>query len=118
MERSSPLAVKFYKSESGKQPVRDWLNTLTKEQRFHIGVDLWKVQSAWPLGMPLVRSLGEGLHEVRSSLPNGISRIIFVVRRDVMVLLHGFIKKTQKTPPEALALAMKRRRDHEQAEEI
>ena len=64
--------------------------------------------------MPHVRSLGGGLHEVRSSLPGGIARVLFMVQADEMVLLHGFIKKTQKTPPEALALANKRRRDYEQ----
>ena len=64
--------------------------------------------------MPHVRSLGDGLHEVRSSLPHGIARVLFIVDGDVMVLLHEFIKKTQKTPPEALASAEKRRRDYEQ----
>jgi phage-related protein len=72
------------------------------------------VQSEWPIGMPHVRSLGKGLFEVRSSLPNGIARVLFIVDGDEMVLLHGFIKKTQKTPPEALALAEKRRRDYEE----
>lgn len=79
-----------------------------------MGGDLWKVQSEWPVGMPHVRPLGDGLHEVRSNLPHGIARVLFVVDHDDMVLLHGFIKKTRKTPPEALALAEKRRLDYEQ----
>jgi phage-related protein len=58
--------------------------------------------------------MGRGHYEVRSSLPNGIARVLFVVDGDEMVLLHGFIKKTQKTSPDALALAEKRRRDYEQ----
>jgi len=57
------------------------------------------------------------LHEVRSNLPNGIARVLFMVDGDEMVLLHGFIKKTQKTPPEAMALVEKRRHDYEQNQE-
>jgi phage-related protein len=67
--------------------------------------------------MPHVRPLGNGLHEVRSSLPVGIARVLFVAIGEDMVLLHGFVKKTRKTPPEALALAEKRRRDYEQNQE-
>jgi phage-related protein len=117
MERSTPLKAVFYRSASRNEPVREWLQSLTKRERFRIGVDIWKVQSEWPIGMPHVRPLGNGLHEVRSSLPQGIARVRFSVNGDEMTLLHGFIKKTQKTPPEALALAEKRRRDYEQSQE-
>ena len=59
--------------------------------------------------MPLVSSLGRELWEVRSSLPRGrIARVIFCVARGQMVLLHGFIKKTQKTPRHDLDVALKR----------
>jgi phage-related protein len=68
-------------------------------------------------GMPHVRSLRAGLREVRSGLPNGIARVLLVLNDREIVLRHGFITKTQKTPPEALALADKRRRDCEQSEE-
>jgi len=117
MERSTPLTAVFYRTASGNEPVREWLQSLTKPERFRMGVDLWKVQSEWPIGMPHVRPLGDGMHEVRSSLPHGIARVLFVVDGGDMVLLHGFIKKTQKTPPDALALAEKRRRDYEQSKE-
>jgi phage-related protein len=117
MERSTPLTTVFYRTASGNEPVREWLQTLTKPERFRIGIDIWKVQSEWPIGMPHVRPLGDGLHEVRSSLPHGIARVLFVVVGGDMVLLHGFLKKTQKTPQEALALAEKRRRDYEQSKE-
>jgi phage-related protein len=117
MERFTPLAAVFYRAASGNEPVREWLQSLTKQDKFRIGVDIWKAQSEWPIGMPHVRSLGNGLHEVRSSLPNGIARVLFVVKGEDMVLLHGFIKKTQKTPPEALTLAEKRKRDYEQNQE-
>jgi phage-related protein len=117
MERSTPLTAVFYRTASGNEPVREWLQSLTKQEKFRVGVDIWKVQSEWPIGMPHVRPLGNGLHEVRSSLPDGIARVLFVVIGQDMVLLHGFVKKTRKTPPEALALAEKRRRDYEQNQE-
>jgi len=117
MERSTPLVAVFYRTSAGNEPVREWLQSLTKPEKFRVGVDIWKVQSEWPIGMPHVRPLGSGLHEVRSSLPQGIARVLFAVDGDEMVLLHGFIKKTQKTPQEALALAEKRRHDYEQSKE-
>jgi phage-related protein len=117
MERSTPLVAVFYRTATGNEPVREWLKSLTKSEKLRIGVDIWKVQSEWPIGMPHVRPLGGGLHEVRSRLPQGIARVLFAVDVDEMILLHGFIKKTQKMPPEALALAEKRRHDYEQSKE-
>jgi len=117
MERSSPLTAVFYRTASGNEPVRVWLQSLTKQEKFRVGVDIWKIQSEWPIGMPHVRPLGNGLHEVRSNLPTGIARVLFIVDGDDMVLLRGFTKKTQKTPPEALALAEKRRHDYEHNQE-
>jgi phage-related protein len=114
MDRQVPLETIFYQTATGKEPVREWLQTLGKAEKFRIGVDIWKVQSEWPIGMPHVRPMGQGLHEVRSSLPGEIARVLFLVDDDAMVLLHGFIKKTQKTPPEALGLALKRKHDYEQ----
>lgn len=70
--------------------------------------DICTVQEGWPLGMPLVRSLGSGLWEVRSSFPSGIARVIFTMKDSQMVLLHGFIKKSQKTSIDDLELAKKR----------
>ena len=81
-----------------------------------MGLDIWKAQSEWPIGMPHVRPLGDGLFEVRSNLPQGIARAIFFVDEQEMIILHGFIKKTQKTPSEALNLAKKRKRNYEQIE--
>ncbi|MDZ4789172.1 MAG: type II toxin-antitoxin system RelE/ParE family toxin [Blastochloris sp.] len=68
--------------------------------------------------MPHVRSLGEGLHEVRSGFPEGIARAVFYVNKENLVLLHSFVKKTQKTPADDLALARKRKKDHEQNQEV
>lgn len=73
-----------------------------------------RIQFRWPVGMPLCRSMGDGLWEALTTLPsNRIARVLFFVNRDRIVLLHGFIKKTQKTPDEELALARKRRREFE-----
>ncbi len=104
-----PIPVIFYREEpSGNEPVREWLSDLDKESRKEIGRDIRIVQLRWPLGMPLVRILGSGLWEIRSHIPKGIARVLFKMIEGEIVLLHGFIKKTQKTPPEDLKLAKNR----------
>ena len=103
------LPARFYRSDSGREPVRDWLKSLDLANRRVIGEDIKDVEFSWPIGMPLVRSLGGGLWEVRSTLPQGrIARILFCVAGGQMVLLHAFIKKTQKTPKPDIDLALKR----------
>jgi phage-related protein len=105
------LPAYFYRSDSGREPVRDWLKGLEIEDRKAIGEDIKDVEFSWPIGMPLVDSLGRELWEVRSNLPRGrIARVLFCVERNRMVLLHGFIKKTQKTPQRDIDLALKRKR--------
>jgi phage-related protein len=112
MGGSKKIRAAFYATASGNEPVRDWLKDLPSEDRKTLGEDIAAVEFTWPIGMPLVRSLKQGLWEVRSSLPgNRIARILFCQVDDQMVLLHGFIKKTQKTPDEDLALARKRQKD-------
>jgi hypothetical protein len=71
-----PLRVMFFQSDRGREPVREWLKELPPEERKIIGEDIKTVQWGWPLGMPLVRSLGDGLFEVRSSLKNRIARVL------------------------------------------
>jgi len=91
----------FYRTRSGAEIVRDWLRSLDEAERNAIGLDLMRVQFRWPVGMPLCRGLGDGLWEVRSSLrSNRIARVLFCVTQENIVVLHGFIKKTQKTPDE------------------
>jgi phage-related protein len=76
-----------------------------------------RVQFRWPVGMPLCRPLGEGLWEVRSDLTsNRIARVFLCFTRGEIVALHGFIKKTQKTPDAELKLARKRMQDFEKKE--
>ena len=112
MKSERPLAVVFFRTEAGNEPVREWLKSLPKDECKIIGVDILKAQYAWPLGMPLVDNLGEGIWEVRSRLPNRIARTLFIVVDEEIVLLHGFIKKQQKTPADELDLAKKRKRQY------
>ncbi|OJU79989.1 MAG: hypothetical protein BGO10_01470 [Chlamydia sp. 32-24] len=116
MSPTPAILVEFYRETNGNEPVRKWLKSLDKEIKVIIGEDISKVQFRWPLGMPLVRSLGGGLHEVRSTIPNGIARVIFKVIQGKMVLLHGFIKKTQKPPAQDLELAKERAKKYEEKE--
>jgi phage-related protein len=102
------LKVNFFRQESGKEPVRHWLKTLSAQDRKLIGQNIKTVQWGWPVGMPLVRSLGNGLWEIRTDIPGKIARIIFCTRGNHMVLLHGFIKKTQKLPKRDIELAKNR----------
>lgn len=103
------LPARFYRSSLGREPVRDWLRGLPREDRRIVGEDIKDVEFAWPIGLPLVRSLGRDLWEVRSSLTNGrIARVIFCVTAGNMILLHAFVKKTQKTPWQDIDLALQR----------
>ncbi|HMG77959.1 MAG TPA: type II toxin-antitoxin system RelE/ParE family toxin [Xanthobacteraceae bacterium] len=106
------LPAAFYQLPSGREPARDWLKALDDEDRKIIGEDIKDVEFSWPIGMPLVRPLGKGLWEVRSDITQGrIARVLFCIRDGHMVLLHGFIKKTQKTPDADIELATKRRKE-------
>lgn len=114
MDTSKKLEAMFYRTETGTEPVRDWLKELPKEDKKIIGEDIKTIQFGWPLGMPLVDSLSQGLWEVRSKLPsNRIARIIFFMDNNIMILVNGFIKKTQKTPKDQLDLAKKRKKQYE-----
>jgi phage-related protein len=116
MAGSNPrkIPVVFYRTRGGAEIVRDWLRRLDDADRSAIGLDLMRIQFRWPVGMPLCRALGDGLWEVRSSLSsNRIARVLFCVTQDRIIVLHGFIKKTQKTPDEELALARKRKKEFE-----
>jgi phage-related protein len=95
-------------------PVRDWLVGLAEVNRREIGQDLQRVQFRWPVGMPLVRPMGKGLFEVRTSLPDGtIARVMFCFQGGELYALHGFIKKANKTPASDLELARKRQKEVE-----
>lgn len=106
----------FFRTAAGGEPVREWLKSLHPiEDRKRIGTDIRTVEFGWPIGMPTCRGLQDGLFEVRTNLTNGrIARVLFYI--DVqgrMVLLHGFIKKTQKTPDADINLARRNKRQHQ-----
>ncbi|MEJ2755476.1 MAG: type II toxin-antitoxin system RelE/ParE family toxin [Gammaproteobacteria bacterium] len=110
------LPAVFFRSSSGKEPVREWLKKLDKDDRFIIGEDIKTVEFGWPVGMPVCRPMTgrKGLWEVRSDISAGrIARILFFTHKQKMVLLHGLVKKDQKTPDSDLNLAMKRKKEYE-----
>lgn len=108
------LNVIFFKTEGGNEPVLDWLRDLDAEDRQIIGGDLRTVQIGWPLGMPLCRPLKDGLYEVRSDITDKrIARLIFFQHGQDLVIVEGFIKKTQTTPKETLKSAKKRKSEYE-----
>jgi phage-related protein len=111
-QQAPEVQVRFYRSAIGREPAVEWLRDLEKEDRRAIGLDLMRVQFGWPIGMPLVRNLKDGLWEVRSSLPSHkIARLILCFHEQTLVVLHGFIKKTQKTSTEDLELARRRMKE-------
>jgi phage-related protein len=104
------LSVKFYKSQSGNEPVREWLKSLSKNDKTIIGQDIKTVEYGWPVGMPLVRKMDSHLWEIRSDITNkSIARVFFTVQDDCIVLLHGIIKKSQRTSLSDLKIAKDRR---------
>ncbi len=105
----------FYRTEAGGEPVRDWIKSLGKDDKRRIGEDIKTVEFGWPVGMPVARPLSGGLYEVRTNLTgNRISRVIFYIDANQrMVLLHGFIKKTRRTPAGDLDLAIVHKAKHE-----
>ena len=108
------VAVAFYRTGAGQEPVREWIKSLELEDRRILGRDLQTLEFGWPIGMPLCRPIAsrKGLWEVRSNLTGGrIARVLFFVSGGRLVALHGFIKKTQKTPDKDLDLAVKRMKE-------
>ena len=113
-ENRKRLPARFYESANGHAPVREWLLELGDDDRRTIGKDIAKAEFGWPIGMPSCRSMGAGLFEIRSNLSDGkIGRVLFGIADGGMVLLHGFVKKTQATPRADLDLARKRLKEVE-----
>lgn len=91
--------------------MREWLRKLPMADRKILGEDIEDVEFSWPIRIPLVKSMSDGLWEVRSNLTGGrIARVLFCVEPDCMVFLHGFVKKFQKTPKRDLDIARRRRK--------
>jgi phage-related protein len=114
-KQGKTVSVIFFRTEAGGEPVREWLKRLSSDDRKRIGEDIKTVEFGWPVGMPVCKRLGAGMYEVRTSLAqNRIARVLFYIdTQGRMVLLHGFIKKTQKTPDEDLDLARSNKNKHQ-----
>jgi len=102
----------FYRTPAGTEPVREWLQGLERTDRQRIGADIATVEYGWPVGMPVARSLGRGLWEVRTNLDrNRTARVFFCFADGRMILLHGFMKKTRTTPARVLLIARNRQEE-------
>lgn len=112
IDRTKKLQARFYITASGRNPVRAWIMDLPLVDRQIVGKDIQKVEFGWPIGRPHCAPLGNGLWEVRSTLDSDrIARVIFCMGDGHMILLHGFIKKSQKTPQADMELALRRLRE-------
>lgn len=105
------LPARFFKTENGKEPVRDWLQGFARPDKQMIGEDISRVEFGWPIGMPTCEAMGDGIFQTRTDLSsNRIARVFFCVEEGHMYLLHSIIKKTPRTPPDDLEVARKRRK--------
>ncbi len=112
-EKPVKIPLVFFCTDKGREPVREWLLGLEEEDRHTIGQDLMSVQYGWPVGMPLCRNLGNGLWEARSDISaKGIARVIFFFDDGELIALHGFVKKTRKTPKQDIDKALKRKKEY------
>lgn len=119
-KRQKAVIATFYHTSGGDEPVRTWLRSdvFDNEDRKVIGADIQVVEYQWPRisERSLVKGLGAGIWEVRSTLPSRrIARILFGITEGRMVILHGFVKKTQKSPAGDLELARDRWRQWKRA---
>jgi phage-related protein len=104
------LAVRFFRSSQGNEPVREWLRSLSATDRKLVGEEIRTVQLGWPIGMPVVRKLDASLWEIRVRVKDGIARVLFTVEAQEAILLHGFIKKSQRLPADDLHTALVRKK--------
>ena len=118
MTGSKRLQAYFFKTDSGSEPVRDWILSLSLPDKKQIGKSILKIEIGWPIGMPYCRPLQNGLFEARCHLKDRrIARVLFTIENNQMVLLHGFVKKAQKTPRQDIDLAVQRmKKIHRQLE--
>ena len=113
MNDGKRLVVTFFQQDNGNEPVRDWITSLPDDDKRTVGFELQKVEFGWPIGMPLCRQIKghKRLWEVRIRLTGGrIARVFFCTQDQEMILLHGFEKKSQKTPQKEIETAKKRLR--------
>ena len=107
--QTSSLSVAFYATAQGNEPVREWLKKFASEVKKHIGAELMAIQLGWPVSPPLCKKIEGEIWELTTALDNIEYRILFAFHgTSNIVLLHSFIKKTQKTPKRDKELAQKR----------
>ena len=107
--------VEFYRLPNGNSPVEEFLDSLTGKQAQKV---LWVLRLVEELDVvprqyfkKLIDS--EGLWEVRIQFGNDIFRLLgFFDGGALLILTNGFAKKTQKTPPQEIALAVRRKEEH------
>ena len=111
------VQARFFLTESGREPVKDWLLGLDRADRREVGRDLMTLEFGWPIGMPLSRPIGAGLHELRSTISGRREcRIFYYVDRfQQLILLHAFIKRSRATPKAELHLARERMKQHQRS---
>lgn len=104
------VSAVFYKTEAGKEPVREFLLALSDEDKKSLGADIMAVEMLWPVGYPRVRKLEKDLWEIRSVISDKrLVRIFFTVCENRVILLHSIIKKSKKTPKYDIDVANKRK---------
>lgn len=106
------IVARFFMTDEGAEPVKDWLRSLDKADRHVIGVDIATVELGWPVGMPTCRPIRDGVFEVRSTIKAGRveARTYFGIGNGVMLRLHG--EEGKDGQQEAISRAVKRWKDH------
>jgi putative component of toxin-antitoxin plasmid stabilization module len=106
------IIATFYQSEAGAEPVKEWLRVMAKADRQIVGADIGEVEFGWPIGVPVCRSLRDGVLEVRSTIKDGKveARTYFAIEKNIMLLLYG--EEGKDGQKDAIDLAVKRLKDH------
>ncbi|WP_208245535.1 type II toxin-antitoxin system RelE/ParE family toxin (plasmid) [Rhizobium sp. T1470] len=108
------IVAKFFVTDEGAEPVKEWLKSLDKADRHTVGSDIGAVEFGWPFGMPICRPIREGVREVRSSIKDGSveARTYFGIDNGIMLLLHG--EEGKDGQRDAIKLAVKRSKEHQE----
>ena len=105
--------VDYYEDSKGRKPVEEFIDRLDVKMRAKVFGGLELLEQEGPsLGMPFSRALEDGIYELRTTQGGNITRILyFFVLGKRIVLTHGFVKKTQKTPRREMERAKRMRED-------
>lgn len=106
--------IVFYETEKGKKPAREFLESLEPKMKAKTFSNLDILQDAgFSLREPYSKHLDDGIFELRSKVGSNISRVLyFFYVGNKIILTHGFVKKTRKTPPSEIEKAKKYRTDY------